>query len=273
MSEKSSQFSITEITPAYWRITFNNPPLNLLTPESILELQEIVGRIESNAGLHVVVFDSAHPDFFIARYDLSRAAETPVQPGPTGLPTWVDLTTRLSRAPVVSIAAVRGRVRGVGSELTLACDLRFASLEKAMFGQPEVPIGVVPGGGATERLPLLTGRARALEIVIGGDDFDAATAERYGWINRALPDEELDGFVNAFARRVASFNRQAVAEAKRLINRHSLPATADLVEAQTAFLEATRWPTVRDRALRARERAKDVGADFELRLGHHLGTL
>jgi enoyl-CoA hydratase/carnithine racemase len=97
MSEKSSQFSITEITPAYWRITFNNPPLNLLTPESILELQEIVGRIESNAGLHVVVFDSAHPDFFIARYDLSRAAETPVQPGPTGLPTWVDLTTRLSQ--------------------------------------------------------------------------------------------------------------------------------------------------------------------------------
>lgn len=153
MSEKSNQFSITKVTPAYWRITFSNPPLNLLNPETILELQAIVSWVESDAELRVAVFDSAHPDFFMARYDVSRAAETPVQPGPTGLPTWIDLTTRLSQAPVVSIAAVRGRVRGGGSELTLACDLRFASLEKAVFGQPEVPAGMLPGGGAIERLP------------------------------------------------------------------------------------------------------------------------
>jgi enoyl-CoA hydratase/carnithine racemase len=273
MSEKASQFSITKVTPAYWRITFSNPPLNLLNPETILELQAIVSWVASDAELRVAVFDSAHPDFFMARYDVSRAAETPVQPGPTGLPTWIDLTTRLSQAPVVSIAAVRGRVRGGGSELTLACDLRFASLEKAVFGQPEVPAGMLPGGGATERLPLLTGRARALEIIVGGDDFDAATAERYGWINRALPDAELDDFVDAFSRRVASFDKQAIAEAKRLVNRHSLPAEADLLEAQAAFLEATRSPAVYARSLRARERAKAVGADFELRLGHHLGTL
>ncbi len=273
MSTKPSQFSVARITPAYWRITFSNPPLNLVNPETILELQALVGTIESDAGLRAVVFDSAHPDFFMARYDLSRAAETPVQPGPTGLPTWIDLTTRLTQASAVSIAAIRGRVRGGGSELALACDLRFASLEKAVFGQPEVPAGVLPGGGAIERLPLLTGRARALEIIIGGEDFDAATAERYGWINRALPDAELDGFVDAFARRVASFDGKAIAEAKRLVNRRSLPDAADLLETQKVFLEATRWPSVRERGMKARERAAAVGADFELRLGHHLGTL
>ena len=273
MSAKTSQFRITEITPSYWRITFDNPPLNLVNPETILEFQALVGKIESASDLRVVVFDSAHPDFFMARYDLSRAAETPVEPGPTGLPTWIDMTTRLTLASVISIASVRGRVRGGGSELTLACDLRFASLEKAVFGQPEVPGGVLPGGGAIERLPLLTGRARALEIIIGGDDFDAGTAERYGWINRALPDAEIDGFVDAFARRVASFDRDAVAVSKRLINRRSLPAAADLLETQGVFLEATRWPSVRARGLKARERAISVGADFELRLGHHLGTL
>ncbi len=273
MGDKPNQFNITKMTPAYWRITFDNPPLNLVNPETILELQAIVGRVEADAELRVVVFDSANADFFMARYDLSRAAETPVQPGPTGLPAWIDLTTRLTLAPVISIAAVRGRVRGGGSELALACDLRFASMEKALFGQPEVPAGVLPGGGAIERLPLLTGRARALEIIIGGEDFDAATAERYGWINRALPDAELDSFVDAFARRVASFDGKAIAEAKRLVNRRSLPAAADLLETQTVFLEATRWPAVRARGLKARERAASVGADFELRLGHHLGTL
>ena len=189
------------------------------------------------------------------------------------MPTWIDLTTRLTQAPAVSIASVRGRVRGAGSEFALACDLRFASLEKAVFGQPEVPAGVLPGGGAIERLPLLTGRARALEILLGGNDFDAATAERYGWINRALPDADLDSFVDAFARRVASFDRQAMADTKRLINRRSLPAAEDLVETQTVFLEAIRRPVVRSRGLKARERAQAVGADFELRRGHHLGTL
>jgi enoyl-CoA hydratase/carnithine racemase len=273
MGAKANQFNVTKILPAYWRITFNNPPLNLVNPETILELQEIIGRIESDEELVVAVFDSAHPDFFLARYDLSRAAETPVQPGPTGLPAWIDLTTRLTQTRVVSIASVRGRVRGGGAEFALACDLRFASLEKAVFGQPEVPAGVLPGGGAIERLPLLTGRARALEIILGGDDFDAATAERYGWINRALPDADLDGFVDAFARRVASFDRQAIADAKRLVNRRSLPAAEDLVETQAAFLEATRRPAVRSRGVKARERAQAVGADFELRLGHHLGTL
>lgn len=273
MSAKANQFNVKTILPAYWCITFNNPPLNLVNPETILELQEIVGLLESDPDLRVVVFDSEHPDFFMARYDLSRAAETPVQPGPTGLPAWIDLTTRLTQTSVVSIAAVRGRVRGAGSEFALACDLRFASLEKALFGQPEVPAGVLPGGGAIERLPLLTGRSRALEIILGGEDFDATIAELYGWINRAVPDADFDRFVDSFARRVASFDRQALADAKRLVNRRSLPTAADLLESQTAFLDATRRPEVRARGMKARERAQAAGADFELRLGHHLGSL
>ena len=151
--------------------------------------------------------------------------------------------------------------------------MRFASLEKAIFGQPEVPAGIVPGGGALERLPRLAGRARALEIILGGEDFDAATAERYGWINRAVPDAELDGFVDAFARRVASFDAQALGEAKRLVNRTGLPPDAELTETQDVFFAALQWTSARTRGARARELAAAHPHDFELRLGHHLGKL
>src|SRR5260221_11346559 len=268
-----TQFSIARPAAGYLRATFSNPPINLVNPETILELQELVGLIESDKDLRVVVFDSAHPDFFFGRYDLARAAETPVAPGPTGLPAWIDMTTRLSQASAVSIALIRGRNRGGGSEFSLACDMRFASVEKAILGQPEVPAGVLPGGGAIERLPKLTGRARAIEIILGGDDFDAVTAERYGWINRALPDAELDGFVNELARRIASFDGQALSEAKRLINRRTLPAPQDLLETQGVFLDAATWPSTRARGKKIRERAVALGADFEMRMVHHLGAL
>jgi len=273
MSELT-QFTINEQSAAYWTVTFNNPPINLVNPETILELQEIVGRIEASSELVVVVFDSAHPDFYFARYDLSRAGETPTAPGPTGLPTWIDLTTRLEQSRVISIASVRGRARGAGSEFALACDLRFASIERAFFGQPEVAAGVIPGGGAIERLPRLAGRAKALEIIIGADDFDAQTAERYGWINRALPDAELDDFVDHFARRIAKFDRFAISEAKRLVNRAAVPPQPEaLLESQTSFLKAVQRPEVRERGLRARSVAVEAGADFELRLGHYLGQV
>jgi enoyl-CoA hydratase/carnithine racemase len=268
-----TQFSISRPDAGYWRATFSNPPINLVDPETILELQELVGLIESDEDLRVVVFDSAHADFFFGRYDLARAADTPVAPGPTGLPAWIDMTTRLSQALAVSIALIRGRTRGGGSEFSLACDMRFASLERALLGQPEVPAGVLPGGGAIERLSALAGRARALEIVLGGDDFDAVTAERYGWVNRALPDAQLDAFVDQLARRIASFDPHALSEAKRLINRNSLPAPKDLIESQDAFLKATTWPSTRARAAKIRERAAALGADFEMRMGHHLGNL
>lgn len=271
--EHLTQFTITKHSPAYWRVTFDNPPLNLVNPETILELQRIVGLLEEASDLVVVVFDSAHPDFFLARYDLSRAAETPVAPGPTGFPTWIDMTTRLERANVITIASVRGRARGAGSEFCLACDLRFASIGHAFFGQPEVAAGVIPGGGGIERLAALVGRARALEIVVAGEDFGAELAERYGWINRALPDDELDGFVERLAARIASFDRHSVAEAKRLLNRGTLPTPAHLLESQTSFLKALKRPELRERGMRARKVAAEAGPDFELRLGHYLGQV
>ena len=157
--------------------------------------------------------------------------------------------------------------------MALACDLRFASREKALFGQPEVGAGMFPGGGAMERLPLLVGRARALEIILGSDDFDAETAAQYGWINRAIPDDELDDFVDSFARRIASFDKPALAEAKRLVNRRTLPPAEDLVETQDMFLTAFSWPTLHERGARLRRRASEVGPDFEIRFGHYLVDL
>src|ERR1700677_1625072 len=195
MTNELTQFAIAEVAPGYWRVAFSNPPVNLEDPDTILELQELVGRMETDDALRVVVLESADPNFFINHYDVSRPAETPVAPGPTGLPTFIDTTARLATTSVVTIAKIRGRNRGGGAEAALAFDLGFASRERAVFGQPEVGAGMFPGGGALERLPLLVGRARALEIILGSDDFDAETAAQYGWINRAIPNDTLDNVV------------------------------------------------------------------------------
>jgi enoyl-CoA hydratase/carnithine racemase len=273
MTESLTQFTIAEVATGYWRVTFSNTPVNQCDPDTLLELQRVVDLIESDETLQVVVFDSADPEFFINHFDVSKVADFPLVPGPTGLPTFIDATTRLAASPVVTIASIRGRTRGGGSEIALACDMRFASLERGIFAQIEVGAGVFPGGGGTERLPLLVGRARALEIVLGSDDFDAATAEKYGWVNRAFPDAELDGYVDNLARRIASFDKPALAEAKRLINRRTLPSAEDLLETQDAFLEAFSWPTLQQRGPRIRRRAVEVGADFEARFPHYLGDL
>jgi enoyl-CoA hydratase/carnithine racemase len=272
MSAALKQFSISPVTPQHWRVTFNHPPINLANHDTILELQGVMDEVESAKDLRVVVFDSANPEYYIARYDIEKAPETMGRTGPTGLPLLIDFTTRLGRTPVISIASIRGRARGLGNEFILACDLRFASREKALFGQPELPGGMLPGGGGVERLPLAVGRSRALEIILSGDDFDAPTAERYGWITRCVADAELDAFVERLAQRIASFEPAALAEAKRLVNRHGLPSAADLLETQGVFLKLLGSPHTRARVLRIRERMAAVGpAEFERRLGHHLG--
>jgi len=268
----TTQFTTTEVISGYWRVTFSNPPFNLEDPDTIRELQELIGRMEGDDTLKVVVLDSAHPDFFVNHYDIWRVVETPVDPEAT-LHAFIDATTRLTKSPVVTIASIRGRTRGGGAELAAACDMRFASLEGAIFGQPEVGVGLIPGGGGLERLPLLVGRARALEIILGSDDIDAASAGAYGWINRALPDSELDDFVDTLARRIASFDTPALSEAKRLINRRTLPSAEDLMESQGTFLDAFTWPTVGQRGSRLLRRAVEVGEDFELRFGHYLVDL
>ena len=264
------QFTINVPIEGYWRITFNNPPINLMNAETARELQLLIKAIEDSPELRVVVFESANPDFFIARYDFA-SSELPSAPGPTGLPPFLDLTVRLSQAQAVSISAIRGRTRGGGNEFALACDMRFASTEKALFCQPEIGASLIPGGGGIERLSALVGRARALEIVLSGDDFDARTAELYGWINRALPDDRLDQYVDALARRIATFSDVARAAAKRMINRHTLPDPENLVESQTAALALTQDPQFRGRFRRLSEIARAAGGDFDLRMGHYMG--
>ena len=198
-----SQFSIDRTYPGRWTITFSNPPINMFVPATIDELGALMAQLEADASVKVVVFESANPEFFVAHLDVAKAIE---RPGVLDL--WRDFVLRLSSAPVVSIAKVRGRTRGIGNEFVLACDMRFASRQTAIFGNPEVGVGLVPGGGAMEWLPRLVGRSRALEFVLSADDFDADIAERYGWVNRTLDDDDLDPFVDNLGRRLASFDRE-----------------------------------------------------------------
>src|ERR1700726_3517718 len=191
------QIRLARRSPFYWRVTFDNPPLNIFGPETIPELNEIVTALVTDKDVKVVVFDSAVEGFFLTNYNFLAKLEdtTGLLPGPTGLSSLPDMLVRLSRAPVVSIASIRGRATGVGSELALASDFRFASRERAIFSQWEVGAGLVPGGGPMARLPRLMGRGRALEVLLGADDINGELAQIYGYVNRSLPDSELDAFV------------------------------------------------------------------------------
>jgi len=269
-----TQFSISEPTPGYWRVVFSNPPINLLNSTTVLELGEITRRIEEAPDLRVVVFASAHPDFYMARYDLSDTNPVAFAPTESGVTYFIDSMLRMNDAGPITIASIRGRVRGGGSEFALSCDLRFASKENSVFGQPEVGVGIVPAGGAVERLPGLVGTARALEIIASGDDYDAVTAEHYGWINRAIPDLDLDEYVDRLARRLASFDPQVIAVTKRLVRgRASAPSLdqyRETLEALRALIISSST-TVRRTAV-ARY-AAELGGDFELRMGYHLGLI
>ena len=267
MSEDKQALITDKTTPGHWRITLDNPPINTIDDRMYDAFYDLVVEIEADPTLKVVTFESANPDFFIAHYSSAEPRSR------FGVPRWIDAAGRLAASSVLSIAVVRGRVRGGGSEFMLASDIRFASREKAIFGQPEVATGLIPGGGALQRLPLLVGRARTLEIVLGGDDFDADTAERYGWINRAVPDAALDEFVANFVRRVVSFDKQALAAAKSIINNSGLPDVAQLQSTQDLFFKTFGWDGARERAPKLRERGIGKAGDFELHLGQHLGKL
>jgi enoyl-CoA hydratase/carnithine racemase len=216
----------------------------------------------------VVVFQSANPDFFIAHLDVAKAAERPEVLG-----IWRDLVLRLSSTPVVSIAKVRGRTRGIGNEFVLACDMRFASRQSALFGNPEVGVGLVPGGGALEWLPRLVGRSRALEFLLSADDFDADIAERYGWVNRTLDDINLDSFVEALVRRLASFDREALGAVKAQVNRFGTPTATELKSSTDIFFSALAWPGQLKRRARVRTLGYGVRSDFELNFGRYMPTL
>ena len=265
MGDATGRVTVDKQVAGNWRVTLNHPPINTIDEQMYDELFDLVEAIDDDPALKVVTFGSADPDFFLAHYGIGESKSR------FDTPRWIETATRLAASSVLSIAVVRGRARGGGSEFALACDLRFASREKAIFGQPEIGFGLIPGGGALQRLPLLVGRARAIEIALGADDFDAATAERYGWVNRAVPDAELDGFVAEFVRRVLSFDRQALATAKAILNQTGLPSQAELQETQTTFGATLRWPSALARLAKARELGLGAAGEFELNLGHHAG--
>src|SRR5437879_9488061 len=273
-SESTMPVRVIEETSAYWRVLFDYPPFNIMDATIFEGLQGLLARMDSSPGLRVVVFESANPESYLAHFDLTgKLGNITTAVGRAGLPILMDTFVRLTTSPVVSMAKIRGCVRGASSEFVLACDMRFASRENTLLGQPEVGVGVHPGGGGAERLPHLVGRGRALEIVLGANDFDGDTAERYGYVNRALPDAELDGFVDALARRIASFDGRAITAAKNLINQVSLPSADRLLDALNSFQTALTWPETQQRIQALLKRGLQREDDFEHRWPALLGTL
>jgi enoyl-CoA hydratase/carnithine racemase len=273
-STKKLQISLKRRSPACWRVTFDNPPLNLVGPEFVLEIGEIMTAIETDEQVKVVVFDSAVEGFFLNHSDFLAKLEdlTGIPQGPTGLEAWPDVLVRLTRAPVVSIALIRGRATGNGSEIALACDMSFMSREKGILSQWEVGVGLVAGGGPMARLPRLIGRGRALEVLLGSDDIRADLAESYGYVNRSIPDAELDGFVDALASRIASFDKWAIANTKRLVNA-SLPPDVEIAEGWDACIKSIVRPSTQKRFKVLFAEGFHKPGDVEDRLGYHLGRL
>jgi len=259
----------------YWRVTFDLPPLNIFGPAHIPQLEEIITALENDDGVKVVVFDSAVEGFFLTHYDfLAKPEDSAKYPaGQTGLQPLPDMFVRLSRAPVASIALIRGRATGVGSELALASDMRFASRERAILSQWEVGAGLVPGGGPMARLPRLIGRGRALEVLLGADDIGADLAERYGYVNRSLPDAELDEFVDKLAQRIAGFDKRAIAATKHLVNIASLPPDSEIAPEWEAFIDSVARPESRQRIQKLMARGFHSPGDVENRLGFYVGQL
>jgi enoyl-CoA hydratase/carnithine racemase len=257
-------------------VVIDAPPMNLVGPELVHDLVTLLGALDSDPTTRVVVLASADPDYFIPHVDLTKVAEYTAEAAKAGGPDDASLGMlwhKLSELPVVTIAKIRGRARGAGSELALACDMRFAARENAILGQLEVGAGTNPGAGGVQHLTRLLGRGRAMEAILGSDDFSADQAERYGWINRALPDAELDAFVARLARRIASFPAEAVQSAKRAINELTLPS-ADAVRADARRfrrLVGTEAATERTAALFAQ--GLQTRGPLELDLGDRLGAL
>jgi enoyl-CoA hydratase/carnithine racemase len=271
---KSAQIRLTRRSPAYWRVTIDNPPINVMGPVMVAQFQEVIDEIEADEHVRVVVFDSAVDDYFLNHSDFIAKLEdlTSMPAGPTGLAPWPDFLVRLTRVPVVSIALIRGRATGNGSEITLACDMSFASREKTIISQWEVGVGMVAGGGPMARLPRLIGRNRALEVLLSSEDISGDRAEAYGYVNRALPDAELDAFVEALATRIAGFDKWAIANTKRLVNT-SLPPDIELDAGWDACIASLGRPAARNgiKALMAEGFHKP--GDVENRLGYYLGKL
>lgn len=273
-SSSPNQFLIEKISPEYWRVQINNPPFNIYGPDSTFQFEKVISAIESDTKLKVVVFESKVPGFFLTHYDFAEPLERTLEMsnGKTGLPPLPDMLVRLSKSPVVSIAMINGRASGVGSELALASDMRFAS-DKAVLSQFEIGAGFVPGGGPMARLPRLIGRGRALEVLLSGNDIDGKLAERYGYVNRSFPEGELNSFVDTLARRIATFDKQSLGEIKELVNIASLPSNEDIGKEWPAFLNSVRRPAAQHHIGRLMELGLQQKADVEINLPKYTGQV
>ena len=271
---KSRQIRLTRRSPAYWRVTIDNPPINVMGPEMVKQWQETMNALEADEQVRVVVFDSAVEDYFLNHADFNSKFEdlTALPAGPTGLPPWPDFLARLTRLPVVSIALIRGRATGNGSEITLACDMSFASREKAIISQWEVGVGMVAGGGPMARLPHLIGRNRVLEVLLTSEDIRGEQAEAYGYVNRALPDAELDAFVEALAARISQFDKWAIANTKRLVNT-SLPPDVELGAGWDACMASIERPSTQHAIKELMARGFHKPGDVENRLAYYIGQI
>lgn len=236
-AQSSTHFlQVKDLSPAIREVSYANPPFNLIEPQTLVELNALVARLSADDRAKVVILKSATPGFFFNHFDTSQFAGFAAQTGADAKPLWVELISNLQKAPFISIAEIRGRTQGGGNELVLAMDLRYASLTDAVFDQPEVGLGLFPGGGGPDHLVRLAGCDRALEVFLSSDDYDAATAERYSWVTRAMPAAALGPIVTALAGRIASFDKTALMEAKRHINAIALPTEAERLAANQKFL-------------------------------------
>jgi enoyl-CoA hydratase/carnithine racemase len=257
-------------------VAIDAPPMNLIGPELVRDLVRLLSEVASGRDVRVMVLESVDSEYFVPHVDLTRVAEYTAEAAKAGGPDDASLGMlwhKLSELPVVSIAKLRGRARGAGSELALACDMRFAARENAILGQIEVGVGASPGAGGVQHLGRLLGRGRAMEAILGADDFDAEQAERYGWINRALPDADLDAFVARLARRIASFPAEAVRSVKQVLNEMTLPA-ADAIRADARrFHQLVTSDTAKNRTTALFAQGLQTRGPLELDLGDRLGRL
>ncbi|WP_282347265.1 MULTISPECIES: enoyl-CoA hydratase/isomerase family protein [Pseudomonas] len=269
------RLNIIHESKSYWRVVFSNPPLNLFDPSTFAELNVLMDDIEQDEDLKVVVFESGDEDFFMNHHDVENRTTVPDQPG--AMPffgNWPRFVTRLAQSSVISIAKVRGRARAQGFEFALACDMRFASRERARFALIEVGGSSIPGGGGVEWLSALVGRSRTLEIVCSSEDFDADIGERYGFVNRALPDAELDAFVDALATRMSRFEKRALETGKKMVNgRAGVPSEGDLWTSNHILQGVDLWPEAQDAFKHMLDAGLGKVGDFELNFAERLGDL
>jgi enoyl-CoA hydratase/carnithine racemase len=251
----------------------NAPPMNLMGPELVRDLVSLIQQSEADEAVRVIVFKSADPDYFISHVDVTRRKELQEETAKlNGDPWLVTLFHHLSVSRLITVAQIEGRVRGGGSEFVLACDMRFAARESAIFAQFEASVGVIPGAGAAQHLTRLMGRGRALEVLLSGQDYDAELAARYGWVNRTLPAAELGGFVRTLARRIASFPAGGHAAIKQQVNAIALAPAEDFRRDADLYYAGVQAPEVRDRLGAALRRGFQT-REAELTLPRLLGEL